>query len=1157
MKNIKNNNLLLYSVFVISNLYAYNFNNIPNSNISPNPISTNSIDYNYSNNPVPTSSNYVKSRLQINVNKNVEHIPIKDNTIQNDYQKKIAPNPGPNYKQYFPTSKDEDDYNSSTPLVGNDAVPVKNITGSITTNHKIGQVKVLQKTDASGKVYFVDPKTGEPINITQQKDNNLTEDDYHMALKKYYESLSKLNQLKSEKVYSQENNQTQNNSDLDKQINNQQKIVLQNLDKAKELKYKEVEKIGGNAATIQQANSKTLNNAPATGSSVGNKFTSKVYSDFNFSSSESKTANDMIKNSQKMSDFYKGTYGTDITKLGRNSPVIKDKNVTYIINAYKAMDHLEDMVKNRLSSNIIQCYVSRELLPAYYCPIPGRDKITYPDYKHVKTLDDLKQTIATNPIDAKKTCNSLCFQKNSCIPYKILDNTHITAEKKSYLISPLKNDNYPVKVYIPLDGRMSVTRLNFTVKADVNTHNYKPSEHNNLTFLKYYNNLGATIKIKTDIFAYYKNKPAIPIVKNFIIEIKNGLIVNPFINLNMPMDGLVIYFKKPYFFNSNFKEINTPFVNNVLNKYLEDIKVENISTNYTSDSWWFCPFKQIVKDQTKCKTPLLELKNGESIVRICTDRAHRAGPDRQTGGFYSNESCKASCIDSEKCQVTYRHYKYITDLMGGVNGVYKIKVGCVKNDKNKNCTDKECKALFEDSKTRPNVEIVIQGDDTRVCTVRNKMLTGVLRPRINLDDELNATTSQEISNVFISEMKDAAFHDMIKNQNFNVIKKPIGTESPMQQAYNLIKYSNSHKQIDVQIKPDSFKYDDGKTYYLYSVLKIESIYRPEYGAFLMGANMAPSGGKIEGEKGTFENKSYFVDARNHPLVFKDLMYAVKDPSLKSGWKTFREQYFNQIRVTKLIETCYDASGKESNFDYKVGNNFTKCTQEQMYPSDGSQGQPKSCCFLTPKTRWVDYTGSHVDRNAFYDPNSDTFLTYDINNQLVPYYKKVNFTSDKIIYKYKILDNLFETPHDIPGMMFHSQIEKDHAQSFSRVFKGPWNTKNNSLLGDVILYNVYSDHKLTYAELLNKLKDKNNIFYDMYNAKLYSNKIISDSQFDNNIELYKLGNPNKISIQTHIKPKLEEENKKVFKFIFLKDFKNDPNAIKFDQINNYEEKNVTN
>ena len=1144
MKNMKNNKLLLYSVFVISNLYAYNFNNIPNSNMSNNPVSTNSVDYNYSNNPTTTASNYAKSTVKIDVSKNTEKLPIKSNNIQNDYQKKIAKNPGANYQEYFPTAKDEDDYNSSSPLVGNDGVPVNNIVSSVTTNHKIGQIKVIEKTDASGKVYFVDPKTGIPVNINKQKDNNLMEDDYHIALKKYYSSLNQLNQLKNKKQDLENNNPTKGLNQLYKEINNQQKVVLQNLSNAKRLKYKELEKIGGNAATIQQANKKTLEDAPATGGSISNKFTTKVYSDYNFSNSETTAVNSMVKNSQKMSAFYKGTYGTDLTKLGRESPVIKDKNVTYVINAYKAMDHLKDMINNRLSSNTIQCYVSRELLPSYYCPIPGKDANTYPDYRHVKTLDDLKKTIATNTVEAKKTCNNLCFQQDNCVFYKILNKTHVTAKKKSYIIFPLKNDNYPVKVYIPLDNRMSVTRLNFTVKAEPNTHNYKLSEHNNLSFLKYYNALGATIKIKTDIFAYYKNKPAIPIVKNFIIEIKNGLIVNPFVDLNMAMDGLVIYFKKPYFFNSSFKEVNTEFVNDVFHKYLKDIKVENIYTNYTSNSWWFCPFKQIVKDQTECKTPVLELKNGDSLVRICTDRAHRAGPDALSGGFYSNESCKASCVENENCQITYKHYKYITNLMGGVDGIYKLKVGCVNNNKNKNCTDAECKALFEDSKTRPNTEIVTQGDDTRVCTVRNKMLTKVLRPRVDLNNELNATTSQEISNVFISEMKDAAFQNMIQNQNFNVIKNAIGNESPRQQVYKLIKYNNSHKQINIQIKPESFKYDDKKTYYLYSVLKIESIYRPEYGAFLMGANMAPAGGTIEDEKGAFKNKSYFIDATNHPLVFKDLMYAVKDPSLKSGWKTFREQYFNQIRVTKLKETCYNQFGIKSTFDYKAGNTFNKCTQEQMYPSDGSKSDPTNCCFLTPKTIWVDYAGAHVDRNAFYNPNSDTFLSYDVDNQLAPYYKKVKFTSDKIIYKYKILDNLFKTPHNVPGMMFHSQIKKDDAESFSRVFKGPWNTKYNSLLGDVVLYNVYSSHKLSYAELLQKIKDKNNIFYDMYNAHSYSDRIIPDSQFNNNIELYKLGASNRLSIQAHIKPKLDEENKKVFKFIFLKDFKNDPHPIKF-------------
>jgi len=1155
-------------IFFVAGLFIIN-----NSIYAYNPIETTPIanENNFSNVPSIGSSDFNKTDINLTSLKNDTPV-IPKNSVSDGYNKTVPKTPpAPNYSTMFPTSKDVEN-NESTPLVGNDGLPTKDINGSTTYFNNMGTIRVVKKVDANGRVYYVDASTGKVVNINSYKISN----DYKKAKDEYYEALYKLEKLKTQSAEdttkleeinkeigntnnsTEKKNLTEEKEQIEKeintlttQINNQEINVSQSLTNYKNEKFKEMDRAGYNAITIYNSSGQVRKEAVAKGASlVNNKFNSKSYKDYNVSSTKNTFVQKIVKESQKMNSLYNETYGVNIDKMSKNSPVIADKNVTNIINAYKAVDEITQQAKNRLSNNYIKCYVSRELIPAYYCPLSGLDSNTYPDYSHVTSIDELEQAVNTGPDDAKKTCNSICHKKYSCLNYNILNSIDInTSSETNYTIYPRKYYDKPYEIDIPTDKRMAIDNVSLYIKINPNLNEYNKSEHDNMSFEEYYKSLGKSLKIKMDAYAYYKDKPAVPLARNMLIEIKGGTFVKVNLNPNMPMDKLILYFKKPYLYNSQFLELNDEKAQNLLKKYIKSVVVYDLKGTYESKDLWFCPFTQIVNNQNECKTPILELKNGTSILRICTDADHKIGPDNITGGFYTNESCMNSCIQKEECKPTYRQYKYITNFLGGMNGVYKIKVGCVDSPDNTNCADKECEALFKDSSYRPNDEIVIQGDDTKVYTVRNKQLTGVLRPRIDLADELNATTNKNITNVFIKEMKDAAYQNMVNEQNYNVIKYPVGTESPRQQAYKLTTYSLGHQSLSVMLKPDSFLYDDGNNYYLYSIIKIGSIYRPEYGVFLLGANTMPSGETtVDGESGNFSHTSYYVDATKHPLVLKDIMYAIKDPSSPNGWKVFREQYFNQIRITKLIKVCYDANGNQTESDYNPSESFTACTEDQVVTTinDKETKTPRNCCFVTTKTRWVDYAGSHVDRNAFYDKNNDTFLVYDVNSQLAPYYKEIQFTSDQPIYTFDILKDLINTPHEIPGLLFHSQKEKDNGQSFRRVFQGGWEPKYNALLGNIEVFNFYADHKLTYSEVLNELTKKNKIF-DLYNESLYQQKIVPDGKFDNNIVVYKLGKPDKLSVQANIKPKIDEENKKAFKFVFLKDFIESLTPITVDNI----------
>ena len=1132
-------------------LYAYNLYTMPSGN-----------DFNFSNAPEVNNSNY-KEENNLSLNELNETSPKPIVAPSSDYNKSVPRKPpAPNYSTMFPTAEDVKN-KENTPMVGNDGLPTKDFNGSVIYYNNLGSVRVKKKIDENGRVYYVDAKTGKPVNINSYHESNA----YTKAEKEYYDALYTLQQIKSEiaetnkeienlrnkeqNVSSQEEKNEINakinqlndylDNNLTKELSNQEIIVDEKLKAYKSEKYKEIDRAGYNPATLVNSSADVKNVAVSYGSSlVNNKMMSDSFKEYNNSNiNKNSFVKQTIENSRKVNELYRDSYGLNIDNYSKQSPMVVDRNITNIINAYKAVDIITKEAENRLSNNYIKCYVSRELIPAYYCPLPGMDANTYPDYSNVKTVEDLEKAISTSPDDAEKTCDNLCKEKFSCVNYHILPSTNIDDSNATYTVFPRENYSNPLKITLNLNHQMALKDISFIVKIEPNLNNFNADfKDKNETFEQYYT-AGKPIKIRMDAYAYYKDRPATLLVKNMVISIKNGTFVKVTLTPNIPMDKLILYFKKPYMYENQFLELNSKRAQNLFKKYISAIKIEDLKGEYVSTDLWFCPFKQIVNNQSDCKTPLLELKKGSSVIRICTDSDHKIGPEYVTGGFFSEKTCEDACIYREKCKPTYRQYKYINNLLGDTNGVYRIKVGCLNTPDNTRCTDQECKELFLDPKYRPNEEIVVVNDNKKIYTIRNKMLTGYPRPRINLQGELNANNDSNFSirnNVFITEMKDAAYQNMINNQSYNVIKYKIGTESPRRQAYNLISYGPDKKTLYLELKPDSFKFDDGKTYYLYSVIKVESIYRPEYGVFILGADTAPAGTTIDGESGTFHATSYYVDATKHPLVLKDIMYAIKDPSQPTGWKVFREEYFNQIRVTKLKLVCYDSQGKEYISDYNPNQSFTACTEDQVITTvnDTQTKVPKNCCYVTPETRWVDYAGSHIDRNAFYDPNSDSFLTFDANTELAPYYASVKFTSDQPIYKYKILDSLMGTPHEIPGLLFHSQKEKDNGQSFRRVFQGGWQPVYNALLGNIEVYNFYSDTKLTYQEVLNNLTEENK-FFDLYNQDKYPRKIVSDSQFDNNIKLFKLGAPNKLSVQVDIKPKIDEENQKVFKFVFLKDF----------------------
>ena len=533
------------------------------------PIAT---ENNFSNLPEINSSKYNETNLTLNpLNENV---PQPTEGATTDYNKTTpSTSPSSNYSTMFPTSKDTQN-KEDTPMVGNDGLPTNGIKDSVEYYNNMGSVRIEKKVDENGRTYYVDSVTGKPVDINTYKVSSK----YETAKKEYYDALAVLNKLKADltgknkkltdinkkiskttdsvklsELNTEKTNLENQINDLMTQITNQEAVVNEKLVAYKNAKFKELDKAGYNTATIYNSSGNVRKQAVANGAAFGSsKLMSEPYKDYNTSTSENDFVKQTVKESKKVNEAYNETYGIDIDKLAKDSPVMADKNVTNIINAYKAVDAITEQAKNRLSNNYIKCYVSRELIPAYYCPLPGLDANTYPDYSHVTSIKELEEAINTGPDDAKATCDSICQQKFSCVNYKILNNTDFNASNSTYTIYPRNDYSNPYKIEIPLDDRMAINGISFTVKINPNLTNYKPEEHDGMDFDKYYISLGKTVKIKMDAYAYFNDKPAVPLAKDMVVEIKNGTIVKVNLNANMAMDKLILYFKKPYIYSSQF-----------------------------------------------------------------------------------------------------------------------------------------------------------------------------------------------------------------------------------------------------------------------------------------------------------------------------------------------------------------------------------------------------------------------------------------------------------------------------------------------------------------------------------------------------------------------------------------------------------------------------
>ncbi len=927
---------------------------------------------------------------------------------------------GPSF-DYSQNFMNESERNSTTDFVGDDSAPKTGISQGLLYESNIGTATYEKVILPDGSTAYKNTSTGE---ITQTVTQQPTSSDYKAKLQAYYDA------------------------------NETEKATLQEeaiLEAQKENKTRNM--------SVGQYESIFLKKLNPSGSASG------VVNQYFLSEKESMTENE--KNATK---FYQQNFGA--TQYQADKKRLNESNVGKIKKAYDMVDSFKAELNAKYSGKNINCYISRQLIPAFYCPFPDMTNTLYPTL--VSGVNQLK----TASQEAKKTCENVCKKERSCVESKVVDSVHV-------------DPNLGVKNIFPSYTEAdSVMAIDFTDKAmlkkisiKIDTNMSDSFDGNQSTFEEFLSS--NPVKFRISIIDKDTNAsiPPSSIIDKQIVDIKSSSIEKSFF-IGKSTKRLVIKLYKPY----SYERIEDKSKEAKIFANIKSINISNIKGEYESENTFFCPFRQFVDNDNECAGKVIDVHNGSQVYHVCTDVKHKIGPDKYYGAFFSENSCTSACIESEECLPTYKQY---TDPMAAV--MFKAEIDCVDDPDNTACTKEMCQALFTEDLNRPLNEIVIYNDDNRVYTVRDKILTGTPRPRIDLGRELAAVDNkQDYQEMFQAEMKDAAYKYMINNSTFNRIGYTIGTPSPMRQAYKK-EFISGQTHFSVLLKPNSFDVDSGKTFYLYSVIVFEQSYKPAFGVFMVDGQM--------------------IDAQNQNIMFKDLTYLIKHDD--GTWKTFKKKEMNQVR--KEIHK------------YECTTDGTTWTEIPKASFDSTNTNCRDRLIVD----WIYTPGLLIDRDVMYDPVTDTFANYD-PNMMAPAYLTTQFTS-AVDYNTYLLTDYFEREiEDTGGATIHSQEEKDNGLSFRKVYNGNFVAEQRGFPANYWVYNYYSDTKLSYNEIINKINEGKGAIYELANPKLYTNIIRHDGEIGNDIKPFIFGTPDKTTISTDMKPSFSEEDQRVFKFLFLYD-----------------------
>lgn len=783
------------------------------------------------------------------------------------------------------------------------------------------------------------------------------------------------------------------------------------------------------------------------------------------------------------STMYKELYSSDPSTADIEN--LKNKNYGAVSTAFKGVEALGQELTQRLSGPKIKCQIVRQLVPSYMCPLPGKDGVRYPG------SPDMANIRKVNILEAKSACNNDCWTdpgELSCVPKQVLTTDEIVMPTSTISVFPTWSET-SATINMSVSNAMPVDYLKFKI----NILNNPQTNKTDAEWEEFLQDSGFKIRYSIlEVNPVNPLDPPITIIDRENINIKSSVmeITAP---VNRILSNIRIKIWKPYISNDALQAYRFQYLFDKLTAANIPITISNFESKYTSDSLYFCQAMQMVATPNQCVGKTIPFTTGDDQFNyLCLSGSKRIGPDPVFGGFYSQDACEFRCVRHEECIPTYRNYTNFAE-----STIYKAEISCLDDPDNNHCTQAKCEALFAEQETRPLNEMVVQNDDTFVYTVRNKALTDTIRPKIDLAAELSGTADYD--KVFENEEKDAAYLSMLERQSYNRIAYRIGTPSPANLAYHKNKISDTKSEFLVDLKPNSFDIDSGKTFNVYSVIKLTHSFTPK--------------------AGTFHLNNHDITATLTNIQFEDISYMIKTNASLGGWEVFKRDEWAKF-LSDTTTYSLDASGS---------------IQEERHLD------------------WVNTPQYKISSFAKLNQTSGDFEVFS-SAQQAPNFATEIFTNSKDFYRYKISEWIESDIHDTPGGLIHDQLPINHDTWIKKLYIDPFAGPYYSVPKDYTVYLLYSETKLSYDQIMKeiegpnyesvKIEPENNKWgaYNLLSSKLFRSKEIKyDGELRNQIQPLIMGTKDKTTVSTTLTPGISEKGKKVFKFLFLYD-DNEPNPF---------------
>lgn len=847
--------------------------------------------------------------------------------------------------------------------------------------------------------------------------------------------------------------------------------------------------------------------------------------------------------------YYKETYGF----IPKNpdghgtKKSLEEKNVGALGRAFNEIDSLVDFYKSRIGTPLVKCQISRELIPSYYCPISGLDGIRYPTNSNTS---DIRKTDINM---AKKDCEKNCITPSGFYP---TIEEQMISDINANIDFGLDREAFPnfdnTLGIIEFDGNEIVPLRDVNLTIKFTKPEFKPDSEEEMTDEEWQDIINEHRPVIKFSFWYEhmegfedKDNQIPKYIHSPLYTQKQLIIHSPLQKFSFPIFKVgrkyKIVFYKPFF--------KYTASDGILREYDTKMLISNIEGRYTSTSFHYCSIYQMVsnprdcKDRTKVKLVNVQgvpsdvisslpgslSQPGQSIY-VCADSESKIGPEPVWGAFYTDESAKKACVAKSECIPTYNH----SFSPGSDPSVfYRPVIDCVDDPENLNCTKELCETLFPSiydtviNEYQPYSDIAIRNGKQKssvknIYSISNSIRTEVPRPKINFDEVFLNNVDYEA--VFNDEEKDQAYLYMVENLRYNRSAYRIGEESPVSLGYNIV---GNNKGVAAIIKPNSFDFDSDNDLNMYSIMRIESNFKPSAGIWTV--NNISIG--TEQERNPDSTDPYIKR-------IQDVTYLIKTGEGINDWSVFRRIQNNEF----FIETITFVWNEE----------------------DMSLEERKT-------SRWSQIPAYVIDNFELYIGDNN-WGVFDRNGG-APSFTKTKFPINQNKFSFVITED-YKAVSQLEGILFGSQITINNGLNFLRDYTIPAdldlseaslfgfdatgyedNWDKMSYVDNIEYYMLYDATDKSYLELIEEIEgvnwssDRTRISKSKWGV--YSNRqpvffrkgdIKYDGEINNNIKFIVKGKPENITLGVDWDPTRIEKGQKVYKFSFLFD---DPEYKPFD------------